>query len=43
MKPAALQNGATYSCAGITMNRWDLAGLDMLAPAQEAEAPPSGG
>jgi hypothetical protein len=43
MKPAALQNGATYSCAGITMNRWDLAGLDMLAPAQEAEAPPAGG
>jgi hypothetical protein len=43
MKPAALMNGATYSCAGITMNRWDIAGLETLAPAEQTQAAPAAG
>ncbi len=27
MKPAAWQNRATYACAGVTMTRWDMAGV----------------
>jgi len=38
MKTAVVRNGATYSCAGITMNRWDIAGLETLAPAEQTEA-----
>ena len=28
--PAALRNGATYACAAISMDRWDVAGAPML-------------
>ena len=27
MTPAAIANGATYSCAGMTMDRWELPGI----------------
>jgi hypothetical protein len=37
MKPAALRNRATYACSAITMDRWDLPGVEML-PAAEATA-----
>lgn len=43
LRPATLRNGATYACSAITMDRWDLAGVEYLpepAPASEdAEAP----
>ena len=31
LQPAALHNGATYTCTGITMTRWDIAGVEKLA------------
>ena len=39
LQAATLRNGATYACAAITMDRWDVAGADMLEPvAAPAEA-----
>lgn len=32
LMPATLRNGATFSCAAVTMDRWDIAGLETLAP-----------
>lgn len=45
MKPAEMRNGATYACAGQTMSRWDLAGVDRLpdpvpTASEGADAPP---
>ncbi|WP_232834139.1 MULTISPECIES: hypothetical protein [unclassified Sphingomonas] len=31
MQPARLRNRATYACAGLTMTRWDIAGLEAVA------------
>lgn len=31
LKPAALRNRATYACSAITMDRWDLPGIEALA------------
>lgn len=36
LKPATLRNGATYSCAAVTMDRWDLPGVASVAPATPA-------
>jgi hypothetical protein len=36
MKPAKVLNGATYACAAVTMNRWDLLGADMIPVAAGA-------
>jgi hypothetical protein len=33
MKPAAMRDRATFACAGVTMDRWDLAGVDAMPPA----------
>lgn len=38
MKPATLRNGATYSCAAVTMDRWDLPGVPSVAPAVQPVA-----
>lgn len=38
LRPAALRNGATYACAAITMDRWDLPGVETLPPAETAPA-----
>lgn len=41
---APLRNGATYACAAVTMDRWDLPGVEMLsaavAVAETAPSPP---
>ena len=40
MKPATIENGATYACSAVTMDRWDIAGAAMIAPpVPESEAP----
>lgn len=42
LKPARIQNGATYACSAVTMDRWDIAGAEMIAPpSAEAPATPS--
>jgi hypothetical protein len=32
LQPATLRNGATYACAAINMDRWDVPGAPMLEP-----------
>lgn len=32
MKPARIENGATYACSAVTMDRWDIAGAETIAP-----------
>ncbi|MFL6741537.1 MAG: hypothetical protein ACJ8D6_02110 [Sphingomicrobium sp.] len=40
MKPATIENGATYACSAVTMDRWDIAGAAMIAPpVPEPETP----
>ncbi|WEK44245.1 MAG: hypothetical protein P0Y64_05390 [Candidatus Sphingomonas colombiensis] len=38
LKAADLRNGATYACSGIVMSRWEIEGLEAIAPATEAPA-----
>jgi hypothetical protein len=40
LKPAKIENGATFACSAVTMNRWDIAGAEMIAqpPADAAPA-----
>jgi hypothetical protein len=42
LQPAALRNGATYACAAITMDRWDIAGAEMIEPAEAVAEASSG-
>ena len=38
MKTATIENGATYACSAVTMDRWDIAGAGMIAaPAPQPE------
>ena len=40
MVPATIRNGATYACSAITMDRWDLPGMEALSdPEPHAAAP----
>jgi hypothetical protein len=40
LRPATLRNRATYACAAITMDRWDIPGVEALPPPEpQAEAP----
>lgn len=38
LEPAEIRNGATYSCAAVTMNKWELPGVPQLAAAAPVEA-----
>ena len=42
LQPATIRNGATYACAAINMDRWDVAGAEMLEPAAAAAQEASG-
>ena len=37
LKPAELRNHATYACAAVSMDRWDLPGIPEVEPAQLAQ------
>jgi hypothetical protein len=39
LKPATLRNRATYACSAITMDRWDVPGVESLAPPEPAVEP----
>jgi hypothetical protein len=39
LKPAELRNRATYACAAVTMDRWDLPGMAEIEPAAPAPSP----
>jgi hypothetical protein len=39
--PARIENGATYACSAVTMDRWDIAGAKMIAPVTQAAAAPA--
>jgi hypothetical protein len=40
LRPAVLRNRATYACAAVTMDRWDIPGAEALPPPEpQAEAP----
>jgi hypothetical protein len=43
LKPAALRNRATYACLAITMDRWDLPGVEALADPEPVTAPVTAG
>ncbi|MHA6722934.1 hypothetical protein [Sphingomonas sp. RS2018] len=42
LKPATIRNGATYACSGITMTRWDIAGVPDMPPPPPAPATVAG-
>ncbi len=43
LKPVTLRNGATYACSAVTMDRWDLPGVEPLAePEPQARATSAG-
>ncbi len=46
LKPATFRNKATYACSAITMDRWDLPGVEALpdapAPAETAAVSAAG-
>jgi hypothetical protein len=39
MRPADYRNHATFGCAGVMMDRWDLPGVEPIAPPPSAAAP----
>jgi hypothetical protein len=39
LAPATLRNGATYACSAVTMDRWDIAGLESLGLPEPAAEP----
>ena len=43
MTPATIRNRATFACAGIVMDRWDLPGMEALAAAEPQAADPGAG
>ena len=42
LKPATLRNRATYACSAITMDRWDLPGVEALPEPEQAATNPAG-
>ena len=42
LKPANIRNRATYACSGITMTRWDIAGMDAMSSHGLATTAPTG-
>lgn len=42
MTPATIRNRATFACSGITMDRWDLPGMEALAEPEPQAAQPAG-